>query len=89
MKQITAMVKECEHPLVQHKISQLRRKDIGNSQFRQLVEEIAMLMGYEALQDLPVEFTEIQTPLELCQTPVLSGKKPAIVPILRCRLRNG
>lgn len=86
MKQITAMVKECEHPLVQHKISQLRRKDIGNSQFRQLVEEIAMLMGYEALQDLPVEFTEIQTPLELCQTPVLSGKKPAIVPILRAGL---
>ena len=86
MKQITAMVKECEHPLVQHKISQLRRKDIGNSQFRQLVEEIAMLMGYEALQDLPVELTEIQTPLELCQTPVLSGKKPAIVPILRAGL---
>ena len=45
-----------------------------------------MLMGYEALQDLPVELTEIQTPLELCQTPVLSGKKPAIVPILRAGL---
>lgn len=82
MKNITIM----DHPLVQHKISILRDKRTGTNEFRILVEEIAMLMGYEALRDLPTEDVEIDTPIERCMTPVLSGKKMAIVPILRAGL---
>lgn len=74
------------HPLLQHKISILRNKTTGTNEFRQLIEEIAMLMGYEALGDLPVEDVEIETPIETCMTPMLSGKKLAVVPILRAGL---
>lgn len=79
-------VKIMDHPLVQHKISILRDKKTGTNEFRILVEEIAMLMGYEALRDLPTEDVEVETPLENCMTPMLSGKKMAIVPILRAGL---
>ena len=82
MKQITIM----EHPLIQHKISILRNEATGTNEFRRLIEEIAMLMGYEALRDLPVEDVEIKTPIETCQTPMIAGKKLAIVPILRAGL---
>ena len=75
-----------DHPLIQHKISLLRDKQTGTNEFRQLVEEIAMLMGYEALHDLPLEDVEIETPIEKCMTPMISGKKLAIVPILRAGL---
>lgn len=75
-----------EHPLIQHKISKLRDKRTGTNEFRKLVEEIAMLEGYEALADLPVEDVEIDTPLETCMTPMLAGRKLAIVPILRAGL---
>ena len=75
-----------DHPLIQHKISRLRDKTTGTNEFRKLVEEIAMLEGYEALADLPMEDVEIDTPLETCMTPVLSGRKLAIVPILRAGL---
>ncbi len=75
-----------EHPLIQHKISKLRDKRTGTNEFRKLVEEIAVLMGYEALRDLPVEPVEVETPLEICQTPVICGKKLAVVPILRAGL---
>ena len=71
-----------DHPLVQHKISMLRKKTTGTNEFRTLVEEIATLMGYEALRDLPLEDVEIET----CMTPMLAGKKLAIVPILRAGL---
>ena len=74
------------HPLIQHKISILRDKRTGTNEFRKLVEEIAMLEGFEALSDLPLEDVEIETPIEKCMTPVLRGKKPAIVPILRAGL---
>ena len=77
MKQITIM----EHPLIQHKISILRNEATGTNEFRRLIEEIAMLMGYEALRDLPVEDVEIKTPIETCRTPMIAGKKLAIVPI--------
>lgn len=77
---------ELKHPLIQHKISRLRDKDTGTAEFRSLVEEIAMLMGYEALNDLPLEDIEVETPIETCRTPVLAGKKFAIVPILRAGL---
>lgn len=74
------------HPLIQHKISRLRDVNTGTNEFRKLIEEIAMLMGYEALGDLPTEEVEIETPIETCMAPVISGKKMAIVPILRAGL---
>ena len=72
-----------EHPLIQHKISILRDKNTGTNEFRKLVEEIAMLEGFEALGDLPLQDVEIETPIEKCMTPMISGRKLAIVPILR------
>ncbi len=77
---------EMTHPLIKHKISRLRDKNTGTAEFRALVEEIAMLMGYEALKDLPTENVEIETPIEKCQAPVIAGKNLAIVPILRAGL---
>ena len=74
------------HPLIQHKISRLRDKNCGTNEFRKLVGEIAMLEGFEALSDLPLEEVEVETPIETCMTPVISGKKLAIVPILRAGL---
>ncbi len=75
-----------EHPLIKHKISMLRDKRTGTNEFRKLTEEIAMLMGYEALRDLPLEEVEVETPIEKCMTPVVAGRKPAVVPILRAGL---
>lgn len=75
-----------DHPLVQHKISLLRDKNTGTNEFRILVEEISTLMGYEALRDLPTEEIEVETPIERCMTPVIAGKKLAVVPILRAGL---
>ncbi len=75
-----------DHPLIKHKISMLRDKNTGTNEFRQLVEEIAMLMGYEAMRDLPLEEVEVETPIEKCKTPMLTGRKLAIVPILRAGL---
>ena len=72
--------------LIQHKISLLRDKKTGTNEFRKLVEEIAMLEGFEALSDLPTEDVEIETPIETCITPMISGRKLAIVPILRAGL---
>ena len=74
------------HPLIQHKISRLRDKTTGTNEFRQLVGEIAMLEGFEALADLPLKDIEVETPIEQCQTPVIAGKKLAVVPILRAGL---
>lgn len=78
-----------EHPLIQHKISMLRDKNTGTNEFRKLVEEIAVLMGYEAFRDLPTEDVEIETPIETCKTPFISGKKLAVIPVLRARPWNG
>lgn len=74
------------HPLIRHKISLMRDKNTGTNEFRKLIEEIAMLMAYEALRDLPLEEVEIETPIETCMTPMISGKKMAVVPILRAGL---
>lgn len=74
------------HPLIQHKISILRNKITGTNEFRTLVEEIAMLMGYEAFRDLPTELVTIETPIETTKQPMISGKKLAVVPILRAGL---
>ena len=75
-----------EHPLIKHKISMLRDKNTGTNEFRTIIEEIAMLMGYEALRDLPTEDVEIETPIEKCTTPMIAGRKLAVVPILRAGL---
>ncbi len=75
-----------DHPLISHKISLLRDVNTGSMQFRQLIEEIAMLMGYEALRDLPTEYVEVKTPITTTKSKMLTNKKLAIVPILRAGL---
>ncbi|MBQ4425177.1 MAG: uracil phosphoribosyltransferase [Lachnospiraceae bacterium] len=74
------------HPLIKHKITMLRDINTGTNEFRKLIEEIATLMGYEALRDLPLEDVEVTTPIETCMSPMISGRKLAIVPILRAGL---
>lgn len=86
MKQICENVYEFTHPLIQHKITILRDKNTGTNEFRKVVEEIGMLMGFEALSDLPVKEIEVKTPIETCKSPVIAGRKLAIVPILRAGL---
>ena len=71
------------HPLIRHKITLLRKEDTSTNEFRKLVEEIAMLMGYEALSDLETQDITVKTPIEESVQPVISGKKLAVVPILR------
>ena len=75
-----------DHPLVQHKLSLMRDKNCGTKDFRQLLEEIGMLMAYEVTRDLPLKEIEIETPVAPCKTRVLTGKKLGIVPILRAGL---
>lgn len=75
-----------DHPLIKHKISMLRDIHTGTNEFRTLVGEIAMLEAFEALRDLPMEDREVKTPLEKAMVPYISGKKMAIVPILRAGL---
>ena len=75
-----------DHPLIQHKISLIRDKNTGTNEFRKMIEEIAILMGYEALRDLPLEDVEVETPIEACKTPMIAGKKLAVVPVLRAGL---
>ena len=75
-----------DHPLIKHKISLLRDKNTGTNEFRSLVEEIAMLEAFEAFRDLPLKDVEVETPIETCMTPMIDGKKLAIVPILRAGL---
>ncbi|HIV19095.1 MAG TPA: uracil phosphoribosyltransferase [Candidatus Merdivicinus intestinigallinarum] len=75
-----------DHPLIQHKISLLRDKNTGSKDFRELVSEIAMLMCYEATRDLPLKEVEIETPVAIAKTKVISGRKVAFVPILRAGL---
>jgi len=75
-----------DHPLIQHKLTLMRDKDCGTKDFRQLLEEISMLMGYEVTRDLPLQEVEIETPVAKCKSNVLAGKKLGIVPILRAGL---
>ncbi|MEG2135672.1 MAG: uracil phosphoribosyltransferase, partial [Clostridia bacterium] len=77
---------EIHHPLIQHKLSLMRDKDTGTKDFRELLSEIAMLMAYEVTRDLQLKEVEVETPICKCKTKVLSGKKLAIVPILRAGL---
>ena len=75
-----------DHPLLQHKLSILRNKHTGVKEFREIVGEIAALMCYEATRNLPTEEREVETPIATAKVKVLSGKKLAIVPILRAGL---
>lgn len=71
------------HPLVQHKLTLMRRKETSTQQFRQLLEEIAMLLAYEVTRDFPLGTMEIETPVATMQAPVIEGKKLVVVSILR------
>ena len=75
-----------DHPLIQHKLSLMRDKNTGAKEFRELLEEISMLMVYEVTRDLPTEEVEIETPICTCKSKMLAGKKLGIVPILRAGL---
>lgn len=75
-----------DHPLVQHKLHILRDEQTGTNQFRQLVTELAIFEGYEAMRDFPLEDVEVKTPLETASCKRLAGKKVAVVPILRAGL---
>ncbi len=75
-----------DHPLIQHKISIMRDVKTSSNQFRTLVEEITMLMSYEALRDLPLEEVEVETPITKTKTNMIAGVKLAIIPILRAGL---
>ncbi|WP_159713008.1 uracil phosphoribosyltransferase [Geminicoccus flavidas] len=72
-----------DHPLVQHKLALMRRKETPTAEFRQLVKEIALLLGYEICRDLPLEEVEVETPLERTTVRMLSGKKLCLVSVLR------
>ncbi|MBM3479296.1 MAG: uracil phosphoribosyltransferase [Alphaproteobacteria bacterium] len=72
-----------DHPLVQHKLTQMRRKETQSDSFRRYLREIAMLLAYEALRDLPLEKVEIETPLTRMKAPQLAGKRVCLVSILR------
>ena len=82
MNQVTVF----DHPLIQHKTTILRQKTTTNKEFRELVEEITMLMCYESLRDLPLADVEIETPITKTTQKVIAGKTLAIVPILRAGL---
>ena len=75
-----------DHPLIQHKISLLRDRNTGTKEFRELVAEIANLICYEATRDLPLKEIEMETPLAVAKTKVISGRKLAFIPILRAGL---
>ena len=74
------------HPLIQHKISLMRKKETGSKDFRELASEVATLMCYEATRDLPLKEVTVETPICRCKTKMIAGRKLAIVPILRAGL---
>ena len=71
------------HPLVQHKLTLMRQKDLSTSSFRRLLEEISLLMAYEVTREMPTRLIEIETPLETMQSPVIEGRKTVFVVIMR------
>ena len=74
------------HPLIQHKLTLMRKKETGTKDFRELLEEISMLMTYEITRDFPLEEVDIETPVTKCKGRVLAGRKVGVVPILRAGL---
>ncbi len=75
-----------DHPLIKHKLTYIRDKNTGTKEFKELVSEVAMLMGYEVTRDMELEEIEIETPLTKMDSEVIAGKKVGIVPILRAGL---
>ena len=75
-----------DHPLIQHKLSLIRDEKTGSKEFRELVEEVAMLMAYEVTRDFPLKEIEVKTPVALAKAKVLAGRKVGLVPILRAGL---
>jgi len=78
-----APVNVISHPLVQHKLTLLRRKELSTSSFRRLLHEISMLMAYEVTRDMPMQLIEIETPMETMQSPVIEGRKTVFVVVMR------
>ena len=78
-----------DHPLIQHKLTFMRDKNTGSKDFRELLTEITMLMGYEITRNLTLEEVEIETPVVKAKSNVIAGKKLGIVPILRAGSWNG
>jgi len=79
-------VKILDHPLLQHKLTQIRKEETSTMQFRQMINEIGGLMAYEVTRDLPLEEVEVKTPVTTTKAQVMAGKKMVIVPILRAGL---
>lgn len=79
-------VVETNHPLIQHKLTLMRDKNTGSKDFRELLTEITMLMGYEITKNIPLKDVEIETPIQKTSSKVVAGKKLAIIPILRAGL---
>ena len=79
----TPVVHHITHPLVQHKLTLMRQKDLSTNSFRRLLHEISMLMAYEVTRDMPTQLIEIETPLEKMQAPVIEGRKTVFVVIMR------
>lgn len=75
-----------DHPLIKHKLTFIRDKNTGSKEFRELVTEVSMLMGYEVTRDFPLEEIEIETPITTMKSEVISGKKVGLIPILRAGL---
>jgi len=75
-----------DHPLIQHKLTKMRQINTPKHEFRQLLREISLLMGYEITRDLPLTKERISTPLATMEAPIIAGPNPAIVPILRAGL---
>lgn len=80
---MTAQVHLIDHPLVQHKLTLMRRKDTSTKSFRELVHELSALLAYEVTRDIPMQTVEIETPLERMQSRVIDGKKIVLASILR------
>ena len=79
----TPVVHHITHPLVQHKLTLMRQKDLSTNSFRRLLHEISMLMAYEVTRDMPTQLIEIETPLEKMQAPVIEGRKTVFVVVMR------
>jgi uracil phosphoribosyltransferase len=82
-KDMTAQVHHITHPLIQHKLTLMRRRDTSTNSFRRLLGEISVLMAYEVTREMPVQMIEIETPLERMRAPVIDGKKTVFVSIMR------
>ncbi|MBO8172019.1 MAG: uracil phosphoribosyltransferase [Bacillaceae bacterium] len=75
-----------DHPLIQHKLTYIRDKNTGTKEFRELVDEVAMLMGYEITRNMELQEVTVETPVATCKSKVISGKKVGLIPILRAGL---